>query len=240
MQDPRHASWLKDARALSRRWTAEGWILVRGAPLDPAAGIAAAPVLGGGQTGATLGFAPDPLARRPLSAIARFNAGTDATGQIDPRTGQAAFGVQWRPLPGVAVAAERLVATGDLARNEWLFRVSGGGQKRLSPLGLPVLVDGYGEASLLGNGDWLAGAQARALAGVFGRNGLSAAAGLGGWGSLQSVDGQMLSRLDVGPSASVRTGLGKLNLEASVDYRQRIAGQAEPGSGPVLTFSTAF
>jgi hypothetical protein len=237
--DPRQTQWRRDAASLGRRWSGEAWTLLRAATADPAAGLSSQPVLGGGQTGAILGYTFNPLGRRPVALIGRINAGTVANGAIDQRTAQAAIGVRFMPYPGVSVAAERLISAGSLARDDWLLRLSSGGQRSLRA-GVPLLLDGYGEASLLGNGDWLAGGQLRARTNIWNRPGVDVAAGLGGWGSVQSTGAANIGRLDVGPTALVRVNRGRLAFEVSADYRQRVAGNVEPGSGPVVTVSTAF
>ena len=58
-------------------------------------------------------------------------------------------------------------------------------------------------------------------------------AGLGVWGGAQPG----LSRLDVGPRASLRLGRG---MRAHVDYRHKLAGNAAPGSGGVVTLAGDF
>ncbi|MBB6228238.1 hypothetical protein FHS79_002423 [Polymorphobacter multimanifer] len=237
--DSRQAQWHRDAAALRRRWFGEGWALVRAAPIDPAAGLAALPVLGGGQIGAQLGYTFNPLGQMPVALIGRLNAGTDATGAVDRRTAQAAVGLRIQPLPGVAVAAERLISAGDLARDDWLVRLSSGGEKAFR-LGVPWTLDAYTEASLLGNGDWLIGSQVRSRARLWQRPGLDVTAGLGAWSSVQSTGGGTIGRTDIGPTAAVRVNRRRLVFAVSADYRQRVAGTAAPDSGPVLTVSTAF
>lgn len=185
-------------------------------------------------------YTPNPLARRPITLSARLNAATDATGRTDPRSAQAALGVRYELLPALSLTAERLIAVGDDARDDWLLRLSGGTSQRLRLLGRPLALDAYGEASLLGNGDSLAAGQARALAPLLSSRNLSLSAGLGSWASLQNTGPATIGRLDVGPSAAVRLGQGRLALELSADYRQRIAGEALPGSGPALTLGTSF
>lgn len=238
--DPRQPQWQQQARALKRRWSGQAFALLRESPADPATGLLTGPLLGGSQSGAALGYTPNPLARRPITLSARLNAATDATGRTDPRSAQAALGVRYELLPALSLTAERLIAVGDDARDDWLLRLSGGTSQRLRLLGRPLALDAYGEASLLGNGDSLAAGQARALAPLLSSRNLSLSAGLGSWASLQNTGPATIGRLDVGPSAAVRLGQGRLALELSADYRQRIAGQALPGSGPALTLGTSF
>ena len=237
--DPRAKAWAKEAAALRRRWSGQAFALLREAGVDPATGIATGPLLGASQSGFAIAYTPNPLARRPLAATARVNAATDAQGRTDPRTVQAAFGVRWQATPGIALSAERLVSLGELARDDWLLRLSGGANRRLRAAGVRVDADAYGEASLLGNGDVVAAGQARALV-PLSENRLSLSAGLGSWGSIQKTGAGTLGRLDLGPSALVRLGEGRFGLELQADYRQRLAGNAEPGSGPTVTLSTNF
>ena len=59
---------------------------------------------------------------------------------------------------------------------------------------------------------------------------------MGAWGGAQ--DGA--SRLDIGPSAAVSFRLGEGRGRVAADYRIRVAGEAEPASGPALTLSAGF
>lgn len=58
-------------------------------------------------------------------------------------------------------------------------------------------------------------------------------AGLGVWGGVQPK----LNRLDIGPRASLRVGKG---MRAHLDYRYKLLGSAEPGSGGVVTIAGDF
>ena len=58
-------------------------------------------------------------------------------------------------------------------------------------------------------------------------------AGFGMWGGAQPG----LARFDVGPRLSNRIGS---KMRVHVDYRQRLVGAANPGSGPVLTLGANF
>ena len=237
--DPRARQWARDAQALRRRWSGQAFALLRQSGTDPATGIATGPLLGASQSGLAIAYAPSPLARRPLAATARLNAATDAQGRTDPRSVQAAFGVRWQATPALALSAERLVSLGELARDDWLLRLSGGSSRSFRAGGVRLNTDAYGEVSLLGNGDLVAAGQSRALV-PLAQNRLSLAAGLGAWGSLQKTGTGTIGRLDLGPSAVVRLGEGRFGLELQADYRQRLSGNAEPGSGPTVTLSTNF
>lgn len=224
--------WTAERRRLVRRWSADAYTLFRE---SGPAGPAASPVLGGGQSGGTLAWTLDPLARRPLALVARYNAASLA-GRIDPATGQAAFGVRWQPVTGVSISAERLVSAGVFARDDWALRVAGGAEGKRGR----ILWSGYGEAGVLGAGDVFAGGQARAGVPVLRIGKLSAIAGPGGWASVQHGSGFTSGRVDLGPSLLVRAPIGKASVELSADWRFQVAGNALPGSGPALTLSTGF
>jgi hypothetical protein len=61
-------------------------------------------------------------------------------------------------------------------------------------------------------------------------------AGGGIWGGAQ----KHAARLDVGPSATLGFRLGETQSRVAIDYRFRVAGSAEPKSGPALTISAGF
>jgi hypothetical protein len=225
-------AWTAERRRLVRRWSADAYTLFRE---SGPAGPAASPVLGGGQSGGTLAWTYDPLARRPLALVARYNAAS-LGGRIDPATGQAAFGVRWQPVTGVSISAERLVSAGVFARDDWALRVAGGAEGKRGR----TLWSGYGEAGVLGAGDVFAGGQVRAGVPVLRIGKLSAIAGPGGWASLQHGSGVTSGRFDLGPSLLVRAPIGRASVELSADWRFQLAGNALPGSGPALTLSTGF
>jgi hypothetical protein len=60
--------------------------------------------------------------------------------------------------------------------------------------------------------------------------------GPGAWAAAQPG----LARVDLGPQASFRLPLAGRNVTVAADWRQRLAGNARPGSGPTLTLATDF
>ena len=58
-------------------------------------------------------------------------------------------------------------------------------------------------------------------------------AGFGIWGGAQPG----LARLDVGPRVTMRV---RNNIKVHFDWRQKVAGNARPGSGPALTLAGDF
>ncbi|MEY2883250.1 MAG: hypothetical protein RL490_974 [Pseudomonadota bacterium] len=233
--DPRAATWQRERQRLVQRWSGDAWTLLRAAgPVAPAA----SPVLGGGQSGASLAYTLDPLARRPLALVTRINAASDIDGAPVAASAQAAFGLRWQPRPGLSLSAERLVAIGADTSDDWTLRIAGGGTRRRGRLAL----DGYAEAGALARGPLYVGGQARLARDLLADGGATLAAGVGAWGSVQGDrrGGPMLGRFDLGPAAALRVPMGGVTLAVVADYRFRLAGKAAPGNGPSLTVSLAF
>lgn len=222
-EDGRAAAWRVQRAVLVRRWSGSAYSIVRArGEVD----LAATPVLGGGQSGAALAWAIDPLARHPFALTARATGAHDDGG----RSALAAAGVAWHPLPGVTVAAERLVALGPGARGDWTARIAGGAAAERRG------IDGaaYGEAGIVGSTTYAA-AQAH-LGSVRHFGGVTFGPGIGAWASVQHGSGKTVDRVDLGPGVTARAGPFAL----AADFRFRIAGTAAPGSGPVLTLTAAF
>lgn len=227
--EPGNRLWQADRSALGRRLQLGGFALLRdgqapavNAPGTGLAGFAASPVLGGGQMGASLAILADPYARRPLAIVARANVAADPNG-VRRETAQAAVGLRQTLLPGVSLSAERLIALGSAAGNDWTLRLAAGGQRDR--------LQAYGEAGVLASGTVYGGAQASARLLRIG----PATLGAGAWGSVQTGTPDVW-RIDVGPVVAVT--VKGVRLEA--DWRERVGGNAAPGSGPALTVSAGF
>ena len=93
------------------------------------------------------------------------------------------------------------------------------------------MLDSYLQSGLVGvrSRDWFVDGSATLTRPVW-RN---ISAGLGMWGGAQPG----LSRLDVGPRASMRVGR---SMRVHLDYRAKLLGNAQPGSGPVVTIAGDF
>jgi hypothetical protein len=226
---PGNRQWQADRAALGRHWQLGAYALLRDAPAATAnapgsglGGVAASPVLGGGQFGASVAFLPDPYAHRPLALVARANVAATARG-IDANSAQLALGLRQSLLPGVSLSAERLLPLGPATRGDWTLRLAAGGSA--------WRLNFYGEAGVLAGGTIYAGAQANARLLRIGPATLSA----GSWASLQSGHPDVW-RVDVGPSVSAQ--FRGVRLQA--DWRQRVGGNAAPGSGPVVTVAAGF
>jgi hypothetical protein len=233
--DPRDAQWKAERKHLTRRWSGEVFSLLRDPGTPGTVGPAALPVLGGGQSGASIGYKFNPLARRPISLTARLNSATGGGNGADPASTQAAVGLRWQMVPAMSINIERLIAIGADARNDWQLRVAGGGNGQSGRWRWT----GYGEAGVITGGDAFAGAQGFGGLRVLRLKGSDIVAGAGAWGSYQTGTPDA-SALDLGPSIATSLPLGRWSLAMSADYRFRVAGNALPGSGPALTIATQF
>jgi hypothetical protein len=238
---PAAAQWQADVRQMTRRWSFGGYVLSRGGGgSDP---LAASPVLGGGQAGAAVGYTFNPLSKTRVSLVGRVTAAAGPNGGLDSETTEAALGLRLQPFRSVPVAVdvERRFALGTYSRNAWAARISGGDAKELKVAGKRLRLEGYGEAGVIGfeaEPALYAGGQARGGTPIatFGNVAVNAGAGL--WGGAQRDYGVTASRFDLGPSAQFQ--VKPWPFRAQVDYRFRAAGNALPGSGPVITVAGEF
>lgn len=221
------------------RWSADGWLLLRGGDQAPALSPGTA-AYGGSQAGAVLryGFAPA-SALRPQAYL----RGSTALG-AQVRQSEAALGLMVRPvrrLPVALLGEWRLQEQGGVTRSRPVVMAV----TELAPLRLPLGI----EAEAYAQGGWAGGRDAtpfydlaatlqhrviRPLPGTH----LSAGGGVWSGGQRGAV------RLDLGPRVELRTVLGpssrRIGVRVGVDWRFRVAGRAEPGSGPALTVAAGF
>jgi hypothetical protein len=238
---PEAQGWGADVRQLTKRWSIGAYALSRAGTGEA---LAASPVLGAGQMGAAVAWRVNPLGRQRISIVGRYTVAGTPEGGIDSETGEAALGLRYEPSRKVPVAidVERRFALGLFARDAWAARVSGGAQGKVPVLGRKVDLEGFGEAGVVEGftrtPDAYAGAQTRGAVPLVlvGRTRFDA--GGGAWGAYQRSYGVSASRLDLGPSARIRVEPWPFHLQ--VDYRARVAGNALPGSGPVLTVAGEF
>ena len=126
------------------------------------------------------------------------------------------------------------------ARDGGELRAAAYAVSEFPPLALPVGTTGevYVQAGYVSgsNATGFVDGQARITRDMAVGNAVRLSAGGGAWGGAQTGSG----RLDIGPSASVSVSAGGLNARMSADYRFRVAGAAQPASGPTLTISAGF
>lgn len=201
---------------MESRWSGSGWLLVR---RGSGPGLAPGGQIGGSQAGVRIGYTLD--RGRRIGLFARFTSPLSGSGR------EAAVGVEWQPTRAtVRLVAEQRFAV-DGGRGGTGLGVVAGDDRKVAGLRL----ESYGQAGAIRRDriEPYADGASRATLGV---QGTRLALGVGAWGAAQR-DAQ---RLDVGPSAT----LAVRNMRLAVDWRQRVAGSARPGSGLALTLASDF
>jgi hypothetical protein len=198
------------------------WALYRGTA--GTGSLASGGTLGGSQAGARLTYALDPRIAVSLRSSSPIGGS---------RGGEVAAGVRVTPFPSIpaSVTAERRQAIGRFStgRSDFALFAEGGLYQR--PIGWNLMLDGYAQAGIVGlkERDFFADGGFTLSRPLFGRFSV----GLGAWGGYQPG----LYRIDAGPRVSYRV---RPNVSLSLDYRQRLAGTAQPSSGPALTLGADF
>ncbi len=214
------------------RWSGDAWGLWRdGTDASIAAG---APSYGRSQVGAILRYALSTSSPHAPEAFLRASAAVDGAREYD-----AAAGLSARPIAKVPVRAAIEARITDTANGTQL-RAGAYAISEFAPVDLPGGTTGevYLQAGYVtgDNATAFIDGHARVTREVAELNNFRLSAGGGVWGGAQ----EGASRLDVGPTASVSFPVGDGYASVSADYRLRVAGDAEPDSGPALTLATGF
>lgn len=185
--------------------------------------LAAGGSLGASQAGARLTY------NFTRQIAASFRTSSD----VGRRGGEVAGGIRVQPLLGIPVwlTAERRQRIGRLGdgRNAFALFFEAGLYDRPMPVGFRL--DSYLQAGIVG---WRTRDK-------FIDGGLTLtrpvykqfSAGMGVWGGAQPG----LYRLDAGPRVTMRV---RGTMRVHFDWRQRLAGNARPGSGPAITLAGDF
>jgi hypothetical protein len=200
------------------------WAMLRSRQdLTGATSLASGGTLGGSQAGARLFYYVTP----DVAAVLRSSS------EVNRRGGELALGVRVRPLRSIPlwVTAERRQRLGKFGggRNAFALFAESGVYDQPMPWGFTL--DGYAQAGIVGlsSRDLFADGGAAFTRPVY-RN---FSAGFGVWGGIQPG----LYRVDAGPRITMTV---RRNIKVHFDYRQRLAGNAQPGSGPVVTLAGDF
>ncbi len=201
-----------------------GWLLARGG----ASGTVSGGQLGASQAGVRAVYGIDPSRR--LGLTARLAAPLEGRGR------ETALGIEWRPTrwPVRLIAEQRFVLDGGRG-GPTVGVIAGYGPAEIAP---GARIETYGQAgAIVRDGvEGFVDAAARVTHGVAERGGLRLDAGVGAWVSAQ----RGAARGDLGPSLGLALPLGRRSVRLALDWRQRIAGTARPGSGPALSVGSDF
>ncbi len=220
---------------LASRWSADAWLMLREGGKSGFTGTTGRPSYGASQAGAVLRYRLAPGS--PIRPVGYLQAATALNGVRDR---ELAAGLSVRPMSRVPVS----VAAELRARDE-----PGGIRTRPAVIAITEIpyvtlplgtrLETYAQAGYVGGRGHTAFVDGQiridhAVKAV-GRAELRAGAGL--WGGAQKG----AARLDIGPAASVGFPLNERTYaRVAVDWRLRVAGDAEPASGPALTLSAGF
>jgi hypothetical protein len=208
------------------RFFGSAWLFVR--PGNGTAAGLSGPQLGGSQAGVRLGYA--------LTANRRLALAARASSPLGKGMREVAFGVEWQPtrLP-VRVIAEQRIAVGAGRGGPTLGIVGGAGPL---PVAGGFRLETYAQGGIIGRdgGEGFADGAARIARPAASLGDIRIDLGGGLWGAAQKG----AARVDIGPSLSARVPLGGQPVRVSLDWRQRVAGNATPGSGLVLTLGADF
>ena len=200
------------------------WALLRGQPgaIGPSS-LASGGQLGGSQAGARLTY----NFTRQISATLR------TTSDVGSRGGEVAGGMRIQPVGGIPlwITAERRQRIGALGsgRNAFALFFESGVYDR--PMPWRFALDAYLQGGVVGlhSRDGFIDGGLTLTRPVY----RQFSAGLGLWGGAQPG----VYRVDAGPRVTMRV---RNNLKVHFDYRQRLAGNALPGSGPAVTLAGDF
>lgn len=221
--------------AKPQRWRIDGWALLR-----QGSGFASSPATsrlsgyGGSQAGAMLRYRLGSGSRRAPFVYARATKALVSRGDAE-----LGLGMGVRPVAAVPVTVQGELRISDTSTGT-LVRPVVLAVTELPPWRISdrIEAEAYAQGGYIG-GDYatpFADGQARIERRMATVGGAELRLGAGSWGGAQ--DGA--ARLDLGPTASVRFNIAEVPVRVSVDYRVRVAGDAEPGPGVALTFISGF
>lgn len=189
-------------------------------------GVAGTPSL---ASGGTLG-ASQAGSRLAYNFTRQISATLRTTSQVGRRGGEVAAGVRIQPARGIPLwfTAERRqrLGSGGGGRNAFALFFESGVYNR--PMPWRVSLDAYLQGGVVGRDGFVDGGMTltRPLM-------KRVSAGFGVWGGAQPG----VARIDVGPRVTLKV---RDNVKVHLDWRQRVAGNAQPGSGAAMTLAGDF
>jgi hypothetical protein len=221
------------------RWSGENWLLMRTGS-GAAAQAPGAASYGGSQGGAIVRYRLGKGQPADSYGYLRTSLAVSAPGKDK----ELALGFGLRPARRLPLRALVELRLQDTTRSPMQVRpvatvITELPWKRL-PQGLRL--EAYAQGGYAGGRNATPFFDAQALVdhpvrGIVSRSG-DLRAGLGLWSGGQ----EGAARLDIGPRVSFRldVGAGQAPTRIALDWRVRLAGNARPGSGPALTFTSGF
>ncbi|WP_301751707.1 hypothetical protein [uncultured Erythrobacter sp.] len=221
------------------RWSVDAWAFWRQGSNAAPISQGRVPIYGASQAGAVLQYRLAPASPRDPRFYARAYRA-----QVRKGESELALGASARPLGRVPLRLAGEVRYTDGAFSD-TFRPAAYVVSELAPVPLPygARLEAYGQAGWVGGPDptGFADGQAsvtgelRKVAGLT-DNAVRLSLGAAAWGGAQK-DAQ---RIDIGPTLRLDMTVGDVPARLSIDWRERVGGDAAPDSGLAATLSTRF
>jgi hypothetical protein len=208
-------------RAQPERWSGSAWLVTRRGAASSGA------MLGGDQAGLRIAYHPG---SGRIALFARLTAPLAGRGK------ELAAGIDWQPTPApVRIIAEYRAGLDGTPGGPALGVVAG---VYGVPLPLDFSLEGYGQAGAIARDrvDSFADGALRVTREVATVGDARLALGAGAWGAAQ----REAARVDMGPTAVATVPIGISAVRVAIDWRERVAGDARPGSGPALSVGADF
>jgi len=188
---------------------------------------------GGSQAGAILTYRLVGSPQRNLSAYVRASTALSSAGEEEVAIGIKAR--PWESMPITLFVEQRVGAT-KLGDRGTAFYVAGGTGPDM--LIANTSLETYGQAGYLlaDNSSYFFDGSAILQRKIWDQGNHKITAGAGVWAGGQ----QGVTRVDIGPRVNADIPISGLDVRFSLDWRQRIGGNAVPDSGVAVTVTTGF
>ena len=221
------------------RWSLDAWAFWRAGSNAAPISQGRVPVYGASQLGGVLQYRLAPALPVDPRLYARAYRALVRRGESE-----VALGTSLRPLPRVPVRV-----AGEVRLTDGTFRTEARpavfAVTELPPQRLPLKfqIDAYAQGGWVGGRDATAFVDAQGslvreveAIGTATARAVRFSLGAGAWGGAQ----RGAARIDVGPTLRLDLTLGEVPARLSVDWRERVNGNAGPESGVAATLSTQF
>lgn len=228
-----------EEQAAPGRWSFDVWGFWREGSSAAPISQGRVPIYGASQVGGKLEWRAAPSSSRDPRLFARAYRALVSNGESE-----LALGASARPVGAVPV---RIAAEARVTDSRFGTRVRPAvmAVSQLPAQSLPAgfRLEAYGGAGYVGGegATAFADGQASLTREIASFDGISSgrarfSLGAGAWGGAQ----EDASRVDVGPTVRLDLTIGEVPARLSVDWRERVGGDAAPDSGVAATLSTRF
>lgn len=210
----------------------EDSISVTSIPLNPALQQGTAQY-GGSQVGAILTYRLSGDRKRNLAIYSRLS-----TPLAVKNSGELGLGVKIKPVRNIPIslyAEKRFRESSAGDSGTAIFLAGGSGPDQLMP---GIFLETYGQAGYVFQDDssYFFDGSASILKNVSTIGARQISMGGAVWAGGQ----EGAHRIDIGPRISIKAPIGNASTRISIDWRQRVAGNAEPDSGLAISLGTSF